>query len=253
MPVTFNIADKEYSYPEGYQDCTLQKYMQSLDAYTKPKELEELESQKTDDGVNKVFAEKITPNYSKIAAFYLDFVSFWTGLSKETLGAIEGKTITFNGWGEEEKKRMQGWQWIESLYIQIRNNFARSLKDIEKTTSEVIEHKGRKYYLPTKHLKKATVLDFIEATQAEHIAKTVQKDQRKAIPKILCILLRAFKDAPFHPQQMLREGLFMSMTMDNVYRVSFFLSKLNESYAIDSLICSAILRLSQQGHKFGQA
>lgn len=253
MPVTFNIGEKEYSYPEGYQDCTLQKYMQSLDAYTKPKELEELEKQTTEEGVNKVFKELVTPNYSKVAAFYLDFVSFWTGLGKEQLGQIEGKTISFNGWGEEEKQRMQGWQWIESLYIQIRNNFARSLEEIKKTTSEEIEHKGRKYYLPTKHLKKATVLDFIEATQAEHIAKVVEKDQRKAIPKILCILLRSSKDAPYDPRQMQREQLFMSMSMANVYRVSFFLSKLNESYALNSLICSAILRLSQQGHKFAQA
>jgi hypothetical protein len=30
MPVNFTIKDKQYSYPEGYQDVTLKKFLASI-------------------------------------------------------------------------------------------------------------------------------------------------------------------------------------------------------------------------------
>ena len=235
MPVIFKIQNKEYSYPQGWQDVTLEKWLKSLDIQ-KPEVLKTLYRLKTQKEREKHVVEKITPIvYSeKVLPYYMQYVNFWTGVS------------------EAEMMSLKIGQ-LEQLYKQIETNLNRSTEAATKDTSDTIQHAGRVYYLPTQHLKKGTVSEFIEAAQAEHLAKQLEGNQLKAIPKLLCIFLKTKKDAPYNPKQMEREGLFMSLTMDKVFKVSFFLLKLNERFLQDSLIYTALSHLSQHPHKLGQA
>lgn len=240
------IGGKEYSYPEGWHDVTLGQYMDALKAYTKPKALDLLENAETKEKASKILEEQVAPNYAEIAEFYKNYCHFWTKIPLELLGTIEGEQVSLTGW-DENKTSYDGWKWIEALYIQIRDNFMKS-KAQNMVEVDHIEHNGQKWYLPEKHMKKSTVNGFIEVSQAEHIAKQVEGNQAAALPKMVCILLRKTKGAKYDPRQMQREGLFMSLTMDKVQKIGFFLCKLNERSLQNFLIYTGILHLSQLRH-----
>jgi hypothetical protein len=235
MPVIFNIKDKEYSFPQSWEDVTLDKWLKSLEI-KKPEKLAKLHSM-SDPKQRASFVEKeITPEVygREIVPYFVKYFCFWSGVSEDIAMQLK-------------------MDELETFYTQIETNLNRSVEQYAKTPTDTIEHGGRTYYLPTKHLRKSTVNEFIEAAQAEHHAKQLKGNQLHAIPKLLCIFLKSKKDAPYDPRQMQREQGFMSMTMDKVFRVSFFLLRLNEKLLQDSLIYTALLRLSQAQHKDAQA
>ena len=249
MPVQFTINSDPYEYPEGWPDVKLSRFMDSLKQIPeKPAALIAYESCKTAEEVSKVFVEQVQPNYAEIVQYYLEYVHFWTGTDKAFLASVNGGQVQIQGPGIPRQAKAL---WIENLYIQIRKNFINSQAKAAANISDTIEFNGETWHLPTKHLTKATVNEFIEAAQAEHIAANMG-DQLQALPKLLCIFLRKTKDAPYNPQQMQREPLFMNMPMDKVWNVSFFLSKLSEKLTRDFLIYMGVLRLNQARHRLGQ-
>jgi hypothetical protein len=254
MPVQFTINGDPYEYPEGWQDVTLSRFMESLkEIPEKPAALVAYESCETAEEVRKCFVEQVQPNYAEIVQFYLDYVHFWTGIDKEFLGSVNGGQVQIQG---PDIPRQAKALWIENLYIQIRKNFINSQNEVSKKVVGFVEFDGEKWYLPEKHMTKETVNAFIECGQYEHNAQNLG-NQLSSLPDLICVLLRKEKGAPYKPlppdQYALKRSFFMRMTMDKVWNVSFFLSKQSAKLAKDSLISMAVLRLNLVRHRLGQA
>jgi hypothetical protein len=144
------------------------------------------------------------------------------------------------------------YQWIETLYEQVYNNLNRSL-EASAVHVPSVNHNGQDWFLPSRHMTKSTVNEFIELSQYEHNAKQLGQNQFEVLPEMLCILLKKSPNAPYNPKQLERKGLFMSMTMDKVFKVSFFLLKLNEKLLQNSLIYTGLMRLNSLQSNVAQA
>jgi hypothetical protein len=235
MPVVFEINDKEYTYPEGWQDVNLSKWLESLEALEKPDVLQRLHAIADADKRRAFVEEAVTESVYgiEIIPYYLKYFCFWANVPETVALRISVEQL-------------------ENSYQQIERNLARSLKGCELYEPE-IEFNKQTWYLPKQHLQNSTVNAFIEASQAEHLAKQIKGNQLHALPKLLAIFLKKTPDATYNPKQLDREPLFLKMTMDKVFKVSFFLSKLNEKLLNDFRIYTAILALNQARHKDAQA
>lgn len=231
MPVVFSIKDKEYQYPQGWQDVTLSRWLESVDKLEKPEVLKQLHAITDPDKRRAFVAENITEDVYRmvIVPYFLEFFKFWSNVPDDV-----GKEINVDE--------------LSAYYQQIETNLNRSLKNCELYEPQ-IEFKGQVWHLPSQHLQGATVNEFIEASQAEHIAKQVQGNQLKALPKLLAIFLKKTKGAAYNPKQLEREKYFLEMPMDKVFKVSFFLSRLNEKLVRDFHTYTVLLALSQLRHK----
>lgn len=235
MPVIFSIQGNEYQYPEGWQDVTLAKWLDSVERLKKPDVLTNLHRLESAEARRAYVEKEITPDVytSIIVPYFVEYCAFWCSVPSELLYKIHIDKL-------------------EALYQQIETNLNRSLA---KCTQYVpyIEYKGETWYLPEQHLKNGLVGEFIEAAQAEHLAKTLQGNQMRAIPKLLCIFLKKSPKATYDPRQLQREPYFLEMPMDNVFRVSFFLSRLNERLVRNFHIYTAASHLAQLQHNKPQA
>ena len=234
MPVQFKIKEAVYSYPEGWQDVKLSKWVQSLEQLKKPEVLTKFHAIQDANKRQAYAAECITDIVYKteIFPYFVDFFCFWSDCPREEAGKL--------------KKAV-----FEQYYQQLESNFNRSMKLAEKH-QPTIEHKGTTWHLPKQHLQGDTVNTFIEASQLEFLTAQVKGSQLSAIPKLLCLFLRKEGEG-YRPELMQREPLFMSLPMDKVFNVSFFLLKLNEKYLQNSLIYMGLSHLNQQGHNGAQA
>jgi hypothetical protein len=61
---------------------------------------------------------------------------------------------------------------------------------------------------------------------------------------MLCILLKKTPGGGYNPECLKRKPLFMSLSMDKVFQVSFFLLKLNKKLQENFLIYTALNRLN---------
>ena len=233
MPVAFKIQEQQYYYPEGWQDVTLKKWVQSLEQLKKPEVLSRFHAIQ-DQAKRRAFAaEFITDEAYRLEIFpyFVDFFCFWSDCPKEQANKLKKKVF-------------------EDYYQQLERNFNRSMQETQKY-EPTIEHKGQTWHLPERHLQGDTVGAFIEASQLEHTAKELKGNQLSAIPDMLCIFLRK-KGETYKPEMMQRKPLFMSMTMNKVLQVSFFLLMLNQSLLNDYLIFLGIKHLNPVQPKEGQ-
>jgi hypothetical protein len=235
MPVLFEIKDKQYSYPQGWQDVTLSRWLESVDKLEKPEVLKQLHAIGDADKRRAFVEAEITEQVYglEIIPYFLKYFCFWSNVPENVAARISVEQL-------------------EQVYQQIETNLNRSLKNCELYEPQ-IEFKGQVWYLPSQHLQGATVNEFIEASQAEHIAKQVSGNQLKALPKLLAIFLKKTKGAAYNPKQLEREKYFLEMPMDKVFKVSFFLSRLNEKLVRDFHTYMVLSHLSQLRHKGAQA
>ena len=252
MPVQFSIKSKQYEYPEGYQDVTLKRFITSikeigempnvLKQYYAAKDKEELKEARL-----QIFKDGQKAYKFELMPYFIKYVSFWCRLPMTVLGTAKSYHVKLAGIEVRDN-----YQWIETLYEQIYTNLNRSL---EASTVLVpsIEHNKQTWFLPSKHMSKSTVNEFIELSQYEHNAKQLGQNQFEVLPEMLCILLKKSPNAPYNPKQLERKPLFMSLTMDKVFKVSFFLLNLNRKLLENSLIYTAALRLSLLQSNVGQA
>lgn len=225
MPVKFNIKEESFEFPEGWQDVSLDKYMLYLEHVEKttPKLLREVQLA-PDDEARKEALDKITEHYYKteIMPFFVRYVCFYTGMPKDTAEKLKPDLI-------------------ETMYRQIELNLAASLKGLDGYTP-TITHAGKLWYLPEKYMTNSTVIEFFEAAQFEHYAKQVAGNQFKALPDLLAVLLKSDPDERYDDKRRgERRKIFGSMTMLNVWRVCFFLQRLNERFQKDFLTFTAVV------------
>lgn len=130
---------------------------------------------------------------------------------------------------------------VRGLYDMIRRGLANEPKN---EYINVIEHVGENWYLPEKHMKNSTFIEFVESAQYEkHFRKAANGGNAwHAMPKILCILLRK-KGEAFTMDVYQRERLFLKMTMDKVFNVAFFLTRLNETFGLDTLVYTKLMQV----------
>lgn len=223
MAVQFKIKQDSFEFPEGWQDVTLDNYILFLDHVEKikPSKLRDVQLAE-DDETRKEALEAITEHYYKteIMPFFVRYVCFFTGVPKDTANKLRPDLV-------------------ETMYRQIEQNLAASLKGLDGYTP-TIKHQDKLWYLPQKYMSNSTVIEFFEAAQFEHYAKQVEGNQFKALPDLLTVLLKADPDEVYDDKRrMARRKIFGSMSMLNVWRVCFFLLKLSERFQNDFLIYTA--------------
>jgi hypothetical protein len=252
VPVQFSIKDKQYEYPEGYQDVTLERFIASikeigempevLKQYYAAKDEEELKAARVE-----IFKEGEKAYKFELMPYFIKYVSFWCELPMTVLGTAKSYHVKLAG-----VEVRDNYRWIETLHEQIYTNLLRSEKDCEVIVPS-IEHKGQTWFLPTHYMSKSTVNGAIELFQYQHNAHQLGKSQFEVLPEMLCILLQKTPDARYNPKQLERKGLFMDITMDKAAKVSFFLLNRSEILLENSLIYTAALRLSYLQSNAGQA
>jgi hypothetical protein len=227
----FTINGEGFEFPTGWQDITLERYMLYLEHIetTMPEKLRDL--QQSTDKNRKDALDAITElcYATEVMPFYARYFCFFTGVPMDMAQKLKVELI-------------------EKMYQQIERNLARSLEAVDKV-SPTIEHKDELYYLPEKYMQKSTVIEFIETAQFEHYAREVEGNQFKALPKLLCVLLRPKGEVYDSENNPAREKLFMSLTMDKVWSVCFFLLRLNARFAGDSATFMAVLQTLLQNER----
>jgi len=208
----FKFKGKNYEYPDGWQDVTVQTYLDYLvqvEAKT-PAALRELWAA-NDKERTKILQGITKQQYAlEFVPFFVRYVCFWCEMSTNTAQSMNLDTL-------------------EAMYRQIETNLARSLEKVDKSTN-VIEFAEELWYLPAQFMQGSTVIEFMEAAQFEHVADKIIGGQMTALPDIMCVLLRK-KGEAYHQDLMKRRGLFLTMTMDNAFVVAFFLLQLSAKYA----------------------
>ena len=226
---------QRFEYPHELKDITLKQYLTYLDLVQpqRPEILLKIDSlndkliQAQDENDKKGTAqfqkeldEAVASiddivTYQKLFPYYAKVVSYWSGLNESV---ILGK-------GENEGMNTND---LTILYLHI-TKILNDLPTVEY--SNVIEVDGEFWYLPEQYLKNATVIEFAESSQFLANMKKVEGGQWYAISKIMCVLVRK-KDEKYSDSLLRREEMFLGWNLENVWRVAFFLLRLNVKYQL---------------------
>lgn len=117
---------------------------------------------------------------------------------------------------------------IEQCWLYIRKVITFPTADQFPDTASDVVLAGERYKMPPMLMQGSTVGEWVESSQ---LLKEADGAPVKALPRLLCILLRkrgeAFTDAVFA-----RERLWEQLPMSEAWRVWFFFAKQTEIYAI---------------------
>ena len=236
MKATFTIEgdSTKYVIPLDLSEVTLQKFidycnMEKKHLPNESKELRELYAKLQDisptDKLDRQPLEKRIKELNEVVesfeyrevllTWYAKVVEFWTGLPYDKIMGIDG------GVGMYVAQLQSLYYKLESLLI--------PPKDTEYTN--IIEHKGEAWYLPSQYMREATTIEYLEASQFQKLADDLAGNQWGVMGKIMAILVRK-KDEKYNSKLVAdREEFFLGWTMDNVYQVAFFLSRRTEKLA----------------------
>ena len=230
----YNTSDGgQFTYPETLADITLKQYIDfvTLVEPTKPQELVNIQNayyeyfeagEKEAEALEQKYKaeiEKLTDRImiKKIYPYYARVVSFFAeGLTEQQI--LGGKK-------HGDGMNLGHLQFLYSCILEILNNVE------EPEYSNVIEVDGEFWYLPEQYLKNATVIEFAESSQFLANMKKVEGGQWYAISKIMCVLVRK-KDEKYSDSLLRREEMFLGWNLENVWRVAFFLLRLNVKYQL---------------------
>ena len=197
--------DKDYNYPEDWQDITLDKF----NTYLKIEMPTSLQMIATENPANKwrgLFDE--LPNSEKYhcVQYFLAVLSHFCMVEEEILQRCKIEQVI-------------GLFW---RLFKLLN----TLPKYEYT--ETIQHNNQTFYFPAQFMQNSTVIDFLEACQLEMQYNKLKHGKYEHLAKLMCILCRRSKTEPYSDALLSREPLFKQMTMDNVWKCAFFLQKQNE-------------------------
>lgn len=226
---------QKFEYPHELKDITLKQYLTYLDLVQpqRPEILLKIDSlndkliqaqEENDKKGTAQFQKELDEaiasiddivTYQKLFPYYAKVVSYWSGMPESV---ILGK-------GENEGMNTND---LTNLYLHI-TKILNDLPTVEY--SNVIEVDGEFWYLPEQYLKNATVIEFAESSQFLANMKKVEGGQWYAISKIMCVLVRK-KDEKYNDSLLRREEMFLGWNLENVWRVAFFLLRLNAKYQL---------------------
>jgi len=228
MKATFSIEgdSTKYIIPLDLSEVTLKQYINYCNLENKylPKEIKELRKLHTDlqdisptDKLDRQPVEKrIAELNDTIDSFeykevlldwYARVVEFWTGLPYDKIMGVDGGSGMYIA-------------QLQALYYQLERLL---IPPKEAEYSQIIEHKGEAWYLPSQYMREATTIEYLEASQFQKLADDLAGNQWGVMGKIMAILVRK-KDEKYNSKLVAeREEFFLSWTMDKVYTVAFFL------------------------------
>lgn len=233
---TFTIEgdSTKYVIPLDLSEVTLSKYIAYCNIESKhlPKEIQELRQLYTDlqdisptDKLDREPVEKRIAELNEVVDsfeykevlldWYAKVVEFWTGLPYDRIMGLD------DGIGMQVAQLQALYYKLEALLIPPK----------EAEYSQIIEHKGEAWYLPSQYMREATTIEYLEASQFQKLADDLAGNQWGVMGKIMAILVRK-KDEKYHPRLVReREQFFLGWTMDKVYTVAFFLLQRIEKLA----------------------
>jgi hypothetical protein len=175
---------------------------------------------------NIVMYKQVFPYYARVVSFFANNLS-----EEEILGKDGGDGMNV--------------QQLQTLYNTITNIF-NSIQEPEYDPILFVD--GENWYLPQKHMKESTVIEFAESSQFEQNMKDLVAGQWKALAKIMCVIVR--KDGEKYSDKLMkRESMFLQWNLYDCLRVSFFLHRLSEKYMIDFKVFMAsqnLMKLKQE-------
>jgi len=218
--------DKKYSFPLDLSSVTLRQYIDycNFEKECLPSEFSELRQlyndladiPVTDKLDRKPVESRIRELEDTINSFeyvetritwYAQVVNFWTGLSVDKImGEVDGVGMDISQ--------------LTTLY----NRLQQLCLTPDKTEyTNIIEHNGEAWYLPSQYMKDSTVIEYLESSQFYKLADDLAGHQWGVMGKVMCILVRK-ENEKYSRKLMKREEFFLSWTMDKVYQVAFFLT-----------------------------
>ena len=231
----FKIQTSEggsFTFPQTLAEITLRQYIdfltfvestkptellrvlsasESLHEATKPAEKEKAQ-QEYDEAIeaidDKVMYKKIYPYFARVVAFFAN------GITEEQI--IGGKK---HGDGMNVGQ-------LEHLY-QMVVTILNCPEEPEYTNVILVD--GEIWHLPQRYMEKSKLIEYAEASQFEANLKDAENGNWKALPKIMCVLVR--KEGEVYSEKLMkREEFFLDWTLENCLKVAFFLQKQSEKY-----------------------
>lgn len=229
----FKITTSEggsFTFPQTLADISLRQYVDFLTFVesTKPAEMirvleaqdalnnavKESEKEKAQQEYEAAFAaiddrvmyKKIYPYFARVIAHFAN-------------GITESEIIG----GKKHGDGMNVGQ-LEHLY-QMIVNMLNSPEEPEYTNVIMVDNEI--WYLPQRYMQKSKLIEYAEASQFEANLKELEHGNWKALPKVMCVLVR--KENEVYSEKLLkREEMFLDWTLENCLKVAFFLQRQSE-------------------------
>ncbi len=266
MPVSFEINDKQYRTPEGWESVTFDNFLRNLEevAPLKPIEL-----------TNFVDAHLKYLREAKEELLAKNKISEVSALSMRAKQELEqlGSTNFSKTWGEmplKEKSKCYDFFCIEiGFWCDIDSKIVResfiNLEHLEATywalfyemnpdNAKIDEDfagfdiNGTLYIPPIKHMTESTVVEFMESAQFQENMKEIEGGNWLSMLDVMVVLCRP-KGEPYEyveSKHEARKRLFRGVTMDNVINTAFFLLRLSGTLNLNLLIYTMEAELIQK-------
>ena len=226
--VSFELNDKTYKTPEGWQDVTFGKFLDYLSdiAPNVPEQLKELyKREDTVDHWNNMPAKEKAIIYD----FFALSVGFWCGLDAEDI------------------KNHLNLAQLEKAFFAIEYDLnIEQEKENENFCGFLLD--GKEWLLPKRHMIGSTVAEFSEAAQFEENVADLENGSWVAMQDIMVVLCRP-KDEPYSYEEKkhkVRKKMFKKLTMDKIIQVAFFLHRRNQELNHNLLIYSLLDQVEEK-------
>ncbi len=206
---TIKETGKQYALPKDFSDITLEKYLDFVSKQTEllgPKIADAMQS----EGGNPYLAfTQLSRNETN--ELYQRLLGYWSDMDKATFMQLSYK----------ECMKLADVVMNYSMPIEITPR---------DTVSETIEHEGTAYNIVSYDLSDLTMGDIAEISRAQKAAESLLSGAN-TLPDLLAILLREDITEVLDAKKIAaKRAKFMSMTMDKVFNIAFFLAQNSESY-----------------------
>jgi hypothetical protein len=237
MPVVFKIEQQEYQYPQGWQDVTLRQFLAFIDKVQpqKPKRAQRLEELTVfvDEVQNKGLEEDLTyqQEYKQAKA---EIKELEEGLTDDEylLEYLPYKALYISHFCGFDASSILHPAEVETLYQQVQSNLA-GVPTYKDNELKSIVFEGISYLFPPLGMRGASLGEFLACMQIESYFEQLDKDKTlAALPALMGVLLRPEGEVFDNVTAKKRAEQFKSMTMNEAWKVYFFLQRQNTQLPI---------------------
>jgi hypothetical protein len=232
MPVLFKIEDKQYQYPQGWQDVTLRQFLAFIDKVQpqKPKRAKRIEE--LTEYINEVEDKGLQDDlvyHEEYKQAKEELKQLEKGLTDEEylLEYLPYKALYISHFCDFDAQAILHPAEIETLYQQIQGNLF-DIPTYKDDQLQSITFEGIEYKFPPLGMRGAVLGEFLACMQIEVHFELIHKESTFAvIPHLMGVLLRPEGEVFDSTTAKKRAALFKDMTMDEAWKVYFFLQRLN--------------------------
>ena len=226
--LTATINGVSYDIPNQLSEITLAKFLE-LCRYEKkaPLKMQQIWHSATPE-----IAENVRKSITS-SEYYTAFIPYYAGWLSTLFGVPAEELMA-------EETDEDGADLVENLYSHLHRAFDRSQLRGADATATQIEHEQIVYHLPDDFMRKSSMGLFTTCGQLQDIAQMSDGNYAFALPKICAVLLNTKKGVyPSEEQQETNAKAFLTLTMEKVWRVDFFLHKRLKNFNLASRIYTA--------------